>query len=63
VRCFVPWWREKKLDVFFFPSKAVDVHWEVVLGFVMKQAGTQLENKKVRAMARPQIQLWQKKKG
>ncbi len=31
------------------------------LGFVMKQAGTQLKNKKVSATARPQIQLWQKK--
>jgi hypothetical protein len=27
----------------------------------MKQSGTQLENKKGSAMARPQIQLWQKK--
>jgi hypothetical protein len=27
----------------------------------MKQAGTQLENKKGSATARPQIQLWRKK--
>jgi hypothetical protein len=32
VQCLVPWWREKKLDVFFSTRKAVDVRWEVVRG-------------------------------
>jgi len=28
VQCFVPWWREIKLAVFFFARKAADERWD-----------------------------------
>jgi hypothetical protein len=30
MQCFVPWWREKKLDAFSTIRKAEDVRWGAV---------------------------------